>query len=161
MAGTELNGLELQKIYVDTSVYGGCFEPEYADSCLALFDRLHGPAYQIVTSAVVEREILAAPLHVQEMYYRQSAAAIVARESPESLGLMYSYLREGVITMKWVDDGRHIAIATVNGCAGLASLNFKHLVKHEKASRFNQVNLQRGYNYLDIRRPGEFANDER
>ena len=53
-----------------------------------------------------------------------------------------------------------IAIATVAGVDVLVSWNFKHIVNLRKIKLFNSVNLQEGYNILEIRTPKELIENE-
>lgn len=52
-------------------------------------------------------------------------------------------------------DGLHIALATAAEVDLLVSWNFKHIVHYDKIRMFNAVNLELGYNPLQIYSPRE------
>jgi hypothetical protein len=55
---------------------------------------------------------------------------------------------------------RHIAVATIAAVDSLVSWNFKHIVRLEKIRLFNAVNVQLGYQGLNILSPREVATHE-
>lgn len=67
------------RVYVDTSVFGGVFDREFKDASLAFFKLSKAEIFQIVTSAVVIREIEAAPDQVKSFFEEQSKSAEVAQ----------------------------------------------------------------------------------
>ena len=73
----------------------------------------------------------------------------------ESVKLAEMYLKEDIVTKKYLSDALHIAVATVIGVDVLVSWNFKHIVNLEKIKKFNAVNLKEGYPILEIRTPQE------
>ncbi|MCG7852032.1 MAG: hypothetical protein MIO92_05875 [Methanosarcinaceae archaeon] len=66
-----------------------------------------------------------------------------------------AYLREGVITDKYLLDAQHIAIATLSRVDAMVSWNFKHIVNLNRIRLYNSVNLKLGYPMIDIRSPRE------
>lgn len=56
------------RIYVDTSVIGGCFDPEFKEWSVALVDDFRLGRYVPVISDVTAAEILAAPGFVRELH---------------------------------------------------------------------------------------------
>jgi len=49
------------RVYLDTSVIGGCFDPEFKEWSEALMDDFRSIRYLTVISNVVEKEIEVAP----------------------------------------------------------------------------------------------------
>jgi hypothetical protein len=60
--------MKTQRIYIDTSVIGGCFDVEFATWSNALFQDFRLGRYYPVVSELLEAEILDAPLQVQDLY---------------------------------------------------------------------------------------------
>ena len=56
--------MKTQRIYLDTSVIGGCFDDEFEVWSNALINDIHRGLFDGVTSEVVEAEIADAPKNV-------------------------------------------------------------------------------------------------
>ena len=69
--------------------------------------------------------------------------------------LAQAYLQAGVVSAKYEDDARHVAICTVHRVNHLVSWNFRHLVNVRRAAGFNAVNLLQGYPPISIVNPKE------
>jgi len=50
-----------QRIYIDTSVFGGRFDVEFAEHTIPLFDRLQNGEFILLFSTVTEDELENAP----------------------------------------------------------------------------------------------------
>jgi len=116
-----------------------------------------------VASIITEREIENAPEQVRQLFEETfcDAAALLA-ETEESEDLAQEYLRADVVSAKFADDARHVAICTVNRVNHLVSWNFKHLVNVRREAGFNAVNLLQGYQPVSIVNPKEliYANTD-
>jgi len=78
----------------------------------------------------------------------------------EAIKLAQAYLREGVITDKFLLDAQHIAMATLSRVDVMVSWNFKHIVNLNRIRLYNSVNLKLGYPMIDIRSPREVLYEE-
>ena len=56
-------------------------------------------------------------------------------------------------------DTEQIPLATLNGADILASWNFKHMVNLRRIRSYNEVNIERGHDSIDIRTPQDVAVD--
>jgi len=150
------------KIYIDTSVVGGFFEKEFDVATKALFQRLEDKEIIFVVSDLLEQELQKAPQHVRELLekYKIEGGIEFAKLTDEAKTLADCYVAEGVMTAKYIDDCRHIAIATINKIDILASWNFKHIVNLNRIRRYNAVNLMNGYTFIEIRTPKELLDYE-
>jgi hypothetical protein len=74
---------------------------------------------------------------------------------PKSERLAAAYMERHIITPKFTDDARHVAVCTVTQIEYLVSWNFKHLVNVEREKGFNAVNLLQGYRPIRIVNPLE------
>jgi hypothetical protein len=104
--------MSLLRVYLDTSVIGGCCDVEFARWSLALLRDIRLGLLIPVFSDSTESELAEAPPDVQAVYdeLHDGAHERIA-ETPESIGLAAKYIAEGILTEKFRDDARHIAVA--------------------------------------------------
>jgi hypothetical protein len=77
------------------------------------------------------------------------------RQERTSIALARACLDAGVVTGRYEDDCRHVAIATIDRVDVLLSWNCHHIVNYDKIRLFNGVNIIKGYGQLEIRTPAE------
>ena len=58
------------RVYADTSVFGGVFDEEFARASTVFFDGIRSGRLLLVTSAIVEDELVGAPTKVRQ-YFEQ------------------------------------------------------------------------------------------
>lgn len=146
------------RIYLDTSVLGGVFDPEFEEDSKKLFTLfLKGEAVPVVSS-VTEAEVQRAPEQVRDSLVSllESGGERIPLSS-EAEALAAAYLAAGVVTENYEADALHIALATLAKVDVLVSWNFRHIVNLRRIRGFNGVNLTRGYGTLEIRSPKEVA----
>ena len=56
-----------QRIYIDTSVFGGYFDEEFAEHTTPLFDRLGNNEFTLLFSTVTQEELENAPEKVKQL----------------------------------------------------------------------------------------------
>jgi predicted nucleic acid-binding protein len=145
-----------QRIYIDTSVIGGCFDAEFATWSNGLFKDFRLGAYRPVVSEIVSAEIEDAPEPVRRKYAELLGLGAEVLEVNESILLLAdTYQKRKILTPNFYDDGLHIALATAAEVDLLVSWNFKHIVHFEKIRLFSAVNLELGYKPLQIYSPRE------
>ena len=152
--------MKIPTLYLDTSVIGGGFDDEWKDATLELFRLAASGSYRLVTSVVAQREVQAAPPQVQQQFaalFADSAQVHLLTDEAESLA--QEYVAAGVVISKYLDDARHVAIATVQGIAVIVSWNFRHLVNLRRETGFNAVNLLQGYPQVRILSPLELIHE--
>jgi hypothetical protein len=148
--------MKIQRIYVDTSVIGGCFDPEFAEWSNGLMQDFRDGRFKPLLSQVTATEIQAAPEAVQIIYAELvtlNAEVVTVNES--TLELADEYQKRNILTAKFYADGLHIALATITEADILVSWNFKHIVRFDKIRLFSAVNLEYGYKALQIYSPRE------
>jgi len=146
----------MERIYVDTSVFGGYFEPEFELWSKALFDKIIKGDLKMLYSQMTEIELITAPEYVRELLTKIPNSNIeILNISEQSNKLADKYLSEKVVGKTSRPDCLHIAIATLNNADILASWNFKHIVNLTKIRGYNGVNYMLGFNMLEIRTPRE------
>jgi hypothetical protein len=144
------------RIYVDTSVFGGCFDREYQESSQAFFQLAFDQRIILLISNLVAIELKYAPPEVRQFFFSLPGAAVESiRRSYESIRLRNLYLNAGVLGPKHLFDADHIALATIAQADLIVSWNFRHMVHPGKIRGFNHINRQEDYPPVDIRTPGE------
>lgn len=144
------------RIYVDTSVLGGCFEPDFAPWSNGLVADFRAGTFAPILSALLETELRRAPESVRAVY--GELLALVEESIPvsdEALDLLAAYEAHGVLGSRFRSDMLHIALATVADVDVLVSWNFRHIVRFDKIRLFNAVNMEQGYKALSIHTPRE------
>lgn len=153
--------MNIQRVYLDTSVIGGCFDIEFSKWSNALFDDFKNKIYIPIISDLVEAEIQDAPKKVRDQLYNLLEMGCEnLKVNSEALSLANQYQERKILTPKFFDDGLHIAVATINKIDILVSWNFKHIVHFNKIHLFNAVNLEMGYKPIDIYSPREVTTYE-
>ena len=151
----------LQRIYVDTSVIGGCEDPEFTEWSTLLFNDFRKGSRIAVVSDLTLRELELAPDTVRIILDTVPSRAFeYADLSEQAEALAHRYLDEGVVGEKHVVDAQHIAIATIRKVDVLVSWNFQQMVNLGRILRFNMVNTAMGYPELEIRSPREVVHGE-
>lgn len=149
------------RVYIDTSVIGGCFDPEFAGHSTRLFRAFQSGILTAVVSDITLNELLGAPENVRNHLNTISEEHIEYVRLDEEAGeLAQKYIDDGVLTSGQLVDAQHIAIATIERIDVIASWNFKHIVNLTKIHGFNSVNLREGYPLLEIRTPREVIGNE-
>lgn len=150
-----------QRIYIDTSVIGGCFDIEFEEWSNKLIDEIRSGLKLAVISDVVLEELEGASNNIKEIINNLPVEnVIIVLSNNESDDLAKQYIESKVISPKFADDAQHVALATINNVDVLVSWNFKHLVNYNRIMRFNSINLLNGYKQLEIRSPKEVLNHE-
>jgi len=148
------------KIYIDTSVFGGCFDEEFEIPSKNIFRQIRKGKYIGVVSDLTIQELEKAPKKVFNLFSQMpSNNKIVLKINDESIQLANSYITENILTPKFFNDAIHIALATISKVDVLISWNFKHIVNYHKILLFNSVNLKKLYSKIEIRSPLELLNE--
>lgn len=151
------------RFYLDTSVIGGVFDPEFRSSGRQFIDEVLARDDRFVISPLVVDELENAPLKVREFLRGLSKHLDVHPLDSRVILLRNAYIKAGILTPKWLSDAAHVATATVSGCRAIVSWNFRHIVHMDKIPRYNFVSQQLGYGEIAIHTPDEVLNygDER
>lgn len=146
------------RIYIDTSVVGGCFDDEFAEYSEALLAMADQQSVVLIVSDMLAEELEGAPAAVRERFGRISEDGLESvRRSNESVALHQMYVRAKVVGPASANDALHVAIATCTRADVIASWNFRHIVHLDKIRGFNAVNLDEGYPAIEIRSPREIV----
>lgn len=145
-----------QRIYFDTSVFGGVFDIEFEETTLQLFERVRIGKVICVYSDLTETELVNAPVKVRD-YFKKLPKEYLERVevNDDAIELATRYIQENVVGETSFDDCLHIATATLSKVDILVSWNFKHIVNVYRIRGYNSINLRMNYISLEIRSPKE------
>ncbi len=147
----------MKRVYIDTSVIGGCFDYLFEDASRRLIDRAVNGEIMLLISDHAFVEINRAPEQVSNIV--KHLPARVYEEvlvNAEARRLMQVYMEERIVTRKSQADALHVACATIAKADAIVSWNFKHIVNFVRSRRFNEINERQGYKPLQICTPKEF-----
>ncbi|TXD82217.1 type II toxin-antitoxin system VapC family toxin [Subsaximicrobium wynnwilliamsii] len=153
--------MKKQRIYLDTSIFGGLHDEEFKDYTEPLFERVKKSEFEIIYSNVTEQELENAPDRIRatvELLPKDST--VYVKSDIESANLAKKYIDEGVVGPTSYADCLHIAMATIHNANILISWNFKHIVNVVRIVGYNSVNIAEGYKPIDIRSPRELMTYE-
>ena len=150
-----------QRIYIDTSVFGGYFDEEFAEHTIPLFNRLKSNEFTLLFSTVTQDELENAPQKVKELVKSLKIESTEFLDTTdEAVDLATEYITEKVVGQTSYADSLHIALATINRADFLVSWNFKHIVNVQRIRGYNSINIKNGYRQIEIRSPREFEKYE-
>ncbi len=105
----------MNRIYLDTSVYGGYFDPEFELWTKILFNKIMEGEYKIIYSKLTDIELKPAPEAVRNLASSLPDSSLEFIEiSDEAIALAEKYLHENVAGKTSRADCIHIALATLH-----------------------------------------------
>ncbi len=143
------------RVYVDTSVFGGAFDPEFTKATQAFWDRVRGGMLEAAVSPLVLAELESAPASVTGLVAELESLLVRVEIKEAAYALRRAYLDARVVGPRWAADALHVAVATVAGCRAIVSWNFRHIVNFRKIPVYNGVNLTLGFGQIAIHTPPE------
>jgi predicted nucleic acid-binding protein len=144
----------IERVYIDTSVIGGCIDQEFKEWSITLFNEFKNGNKIAVISDITLDELELAPKKVQEIIKLIPNKFLeIVESNHESEQLAKQYINKGAVSEKFYLDALHIAIATYYNVTVLSSWNFKHIVNLDRIRKYNSVNIEQGYKILEIRSP--------
>jgi len=153
--------MKKQRLYLDTSVFGGMHDEEFKDYTEPLFEQIKNSDFLIIYSNVTEQELENAPDRIRETtkLLPENSTEYV-KSDIETANLAKKYIDEGIVGATSYADCLHIALATIHNANILISWNFKHIVNVLRIVGYNSVNIAEGYKQIDIRSPRELITYE-
>jgi hypothetical protein len=79
--------MKTMRIYVDTSVFGGCFDSEFAAWSNALMDNFRAGRFRLVVSDIAAAEAALAPAAIRNIFSEFLIAGEYHRGPRSSVGL--------------------------------------------------------------------------
>ena len=143
------------RIYIDTSVFGGCFDEEFKKPSKALFRAIKANRATPLISDILIAELARAPQVVQDLLSATLKWGNAERleVTKEALALQQAYINADIVVPKYADDALHVAHATIARADVIVSWNFRHLVNPAQIRAFNGINFANGYGMIVILSP--------
>ncbi len=149
------------RVYLDTSVIGGCYDEEFALWSKKIFAEINQGQKIAVISDLTLDEIQSAPQDVRNLWASLDENKIeYVFLNDEAQQLAQAYLKHKAVSGKHIADAQHIAMATVNRVDILVSWNFKQIVNVNRIHQYNAINLMLGYPMIEIRSPREVLDEK-
>ena len=144
------------RIYVDTSVFGGTQDEEFASASAHVFERAAEGRWTLVFSQVVLDELSDAPAKVQQVLKDLPSDCYELLSAPAEVEeLAQAYIDAGIVGPSCRADAIHVATATVTRTDVIVSWNFRHIVNYDRIHKYNAINALNGYPGIDIHSPLE------
>ena len=144
------------RVYVDTSVFGGIEDEEFAAISAEFFRQARQGLFVVLVSPLTTAELENAPDSVRAVLRGLSEDQIEpVMLTAEVRELAEDYVRSGVLGFASADDATHVAAASVAGADLIVSWNFRHIVNYNRIRGFNGVNVRNGYRTITILSPRE------
>jgi hypothetical protein len=107
--------MKVQRVYLDTSVLGGCFDPEFAPWSNGLVVDFRNKTLHPVLSTIVAAELQAAPQAVQAVYEELvTLEADMLQVTEPAIELAVAYQQRSILTPKVLY--RWAAYCVSDGC---------------------------------------------
>ena len=149
------------RVYIDTSVIGGCEDEEFREPSRRLIKRCEDGEVTLVVSAVTAGELRQAPPPVRRVLPSIGPEHLERVEVTREVEILANeYIESGALGEGMRADALHVAAATVADVDVLASWNFRHMVNLHRIRQYNEVNRRLGYPPVEIRTPKELEDDE-
>lgn len=104
-----------QRLYIDTSVFGGFFDREFSEFTWPLFKRLQTGEFKLLFSTVTQDELNSAPEKVKKLVTGlKSENAEFIEANDEVVELATQYIAEKVVGQTSFADFLYISLATIN-----------------------------------------------
>lgn len=144
------------RVYLDTSVFGGCFDEEFAAESKQLFTEIMSGCFEVVVSRTTLDELNRAPERVQKILADIPEEFVELFDAgDEADKLATAYLEAGILGKSSMGDAEHIAAASLAEVDFVVSWNFKHIVHYDKIRAYQAVNMLKGYKPILIYSPKE------
>jgi hypothetical protein len=148
-----------KRVYIDTSVVGGCFDPEFRTASLALFFQFRTGRMIALLSDVLDLEPERAPAAVSAVLDHVGEHREHVRVTYEMRRLAERYIRAGVIGRANVTDAVHVAAATACRADMLVTWDRRHIAHPIRIHGYNAVNADEGHPSLAIHTPEEIRHE--
>lgn len=146
------------RVYVDTSVFGGTQDEEFAGASRRFFEQVRHGEFAIVVSQITVDELAGAPATVQGVLRELPGESLdFVPASGEAMALAQAYLDANILGSSSLADALHVATATIAGADLILSWNFRHIVNFDRIHKYNGVNALRGYQPIEIHSPMEMG----
>ena len=148
------------RMFIDTSVIGGCCDEEFDVVSRLLFAEFGSGRAIAVVSSLTLKELELAPDKVKRVLDELPDSVLEYIDlDDDSAQLADEYVADGVVGQGSLIDAQQVAIASLNKVDVIVSWNFKHIVNLNRIRLFAATNLRHGLQTPEIRSPREVLMD--
>ena len=141
-------------MYLDTSVFGGCFDEGFEAPSRAVIEYLAQGNGIVVISDFLQDELSRMPDNIRTLLTGIPARFQErVRAQDDSIELRDAYIAAGMQGERFGNEIHHAAIASLAKVDGLITWRFREVFKLEGSRRINEVNLAHGLPHLEIQTP--------
>ena len=152
--------MRMIRVYVDTSVFGGACDEEFAEASKRFFGKVREGEYLVLVSEETSRELAKAPVAVRTVLEELPPESMEKVSIDDEVkALAQEYVRAGVLEHSSMSDALHVAAASVADADLILSWNFTHIVNFSRIRGFNGVNVMNGYHSMTILSPMEVGDE--
>jgi hypothetical protein len=101
------------RVYIDTSVFGGYYDVEFAEITRPFFDMIFAEKITPLLSDTLIAELTDAPPQVRALLQEVLPFGELLPVTQTAVYLQEAYIRNAVVSAKYIDDALHVAQATV------------------------------------------------
>ena len=143
------------KVYIETSVISGYGRKRFHNDLMKFFDLIREGVFIPIISAHTLTELNRDKTPIEVINNLYSIQYTAYQTTDEMDNLAEEYMLKKIIVEKFRDDALHIAIATVLCVDVLVSWNLTHIVNEITIPLFHKVNIENGYQPIEIKKPEE------
>ena len=150
--------MKRETLYFDTSVISAYYDERAKErqAATVTFWKDIVPNYKVFISEITVDELENTKDEALKKKFRELVKNFsVLKMNNKAEALANVYIDRGIFQEKYIDDARHVAIATCHDISYVVSWNFEHLVKVKTRKSVNLVNILEGYREIEIVSPQE------
>ena len=145
-----------QRIYIDTSVIGGCFDKEFQEWSNKLFDDFRkGNKIAVISDITLDELSFSRPEVRNHLNTIPDAFKEYILNDEQSEELADQYIKERAVTQKSHEDALHIAVGAHQKIPYLLTWNLRHMANATMRPLIETVCADKGYKAPIICTPEE------
>jgi predicted nucleic acid-binding protein len=156
--------IKRRRVLLDTSVPSDWFNKEdlkRQEKTKLFFEQIKKGRFEAFITHVTQEELS----RIKDIKTRKKTEELVGLLpvlpiTPQCRQLAEAYVKNKVLSSRYLNDALHVAVATVHQLDTIASWNFRHLVNIDRKIAFNRVNVNLGFDPIEILSPEELIYDE-
>jgi predicted nucleic acid-binding protein len=145
-------------IYLDTSVISYLEQedaPEKMADTRLFWEQVKAGDYDVAISRVTLQELeqCAEPKRTVLFRHLNDISYLRIERNNEIEVLAQQFIKQNILTVKSIDDCRHIACSIIYNCDMIVSWNFKHIVNYKTINGVKLISLITGYREVAVYTP--------
>ena len=159
-----MKGADILKLYLETTMFNYYFDSERDGhaATVRMFEAIGRKEFEGYTSEYViyELQSSAEPKRTNMIALIKKYGVNILKTDDEAVRLANIYIQNNIIPERFLLDGVHISIASINDLDCILSFNFQHINKLKTKRMTELVNLNEGYKGITVCTPMEVLENE-